>query len=297
MNFQKIIKKIERLSLLDNFSQSANEIEKYINQLNKLELLEVINQIGIIPESIEHDSSVEKLYSKASDSVLSRAFQELGLKSSVLTERADSADVIAKSFYHEYELVADAKAFRLSRTAKNQKDFKVEALSKWRKDSDYSILASPYFQYPNTTSQIYAQALSNNVCLLSWEHLSFLILNNIKEDKNINLSEIWNFSSIHSEKCSVSDSKKCFISDFNLYFCQTIDIEITQFNEHLNNQINVIQDRGCIEKQYWNSEELKIKGYSHKQAIEQLLKTRKIDNKIKQIDKYTKGLKAWPTNS
>ena len=63
--------------------------------------------------------------------VLARAFRELGLKSTVLRERSDSADVIAESKFHCYTLVADAKSFRLSRTAKNQKDFKVTALSNW----------------------------------------------------------------------------------------------------------------------------------------------------------------------
>ena len=66
----------------------------------------------------------EKLFSKASDAVLSRAFREIGLKSTVLKERGDSADVLAESLFHGYTLVADAKAFRMSRTAKNQKDFK-----------------------------------------------------------------------------------------------------------------------------------------------------------------------------
>ena len=105
------------------------------------------------------------MIAKASDAVLSRAFRELGLKSTVLGQRSDSADVLAESKYYGYTLVADAKAFRLSRTARNQKDFKVTALSGWRKDADYAVLCSPYFQYPVKKSQIYAQAVDENVCL------------------------------------------------------------------------------------------------------------------------------------
>jgi type II restriction enzyme len=71
--------------------------------------------------------------------------------------------------------VADAKAFRLSRTAKNQKDFKVGALSTWRKDADYAVLVGPLFQYPSSTSQIYLQAAHNDVCLLSFAHLVALM--------------------------------------------------------------------------------------------------------------------------
>ena len=99
----------------------------------------ILSQIGTIPESIPHDSTEEKLFSKASDIILSRAFMELGLKSAVLRERGDSADVIAESIIFGYTLAADAKSFRLSRTAKNQKDFKISALSVWRKDNDYAV--------------------------------------------------------------------------------------------------------------------------------------------------------------
>ena len=103
------------------------------------------------------------------DAVLARAFRELGLQAAVLRERADSADVIAFSCFHGYSLRADAKAFRLSRTARNQKDFKINALSVWKEDAEYAVLCAPYFQYPKRESQIYDQALDRNVCLLSWE--------------------------------------------------------------------------------------------------------------------------------
>ena len=169
--FTKLIQNINLCNDLQDFSRKSQKIDDFINSLPKNEIINLLFHIGIIPERIAHDSSAEKLFSKASDSLLSRTFKELGLKSTVLTERADSADVLAKSDLHNYTLVADAKAFRLSRTAKNQKDFKVEALSNWRKDNDYAILSSPYFQYPTTSSQIYQQSLNKNVCLLSWEHL------------------------------------------------------------------------------------------------------------------------------
>ena len=66
---------------------------------------------------------------------------------------------------------------------KNQKDFKVESMEHWRGDNDYSVLVCPYFQYPKTLSQIYGQALNNNVSLFSWEYFSILLRNNIKESE------------------------------------------------------------------------------------------------------------------
>jgi type II restriction enzyme len=143
--------------------------------LSKKNLNIIIKEIGAIPEDIEHDSSEEKLYSKTTDIVLAKTFQELGMQASVNKERANCADLVSKSSIHGYSLVGDAKAFRLSRTAKNQKDFKVKSMVDWKGDHDYSVLVCPYYQYPKSSSQIYGQALDGNVCLLSWEHLSFLL--------------------------------------------------------------------------------------------------------------------------
>lgn len=176
--YNDILEMIQSASDKD-FETASKLLEEYI--VDDTDFIGTLKQIGTIPETIIHDSTAEKLFSKASDAVLSRAFREVGLKSTVLKGRNNSADVLAESPVHGYTLVADAKAFRLSRTAKNQKDFKVTALSGWRKDADYAVLCSPYFQYPSKHSQIYAQALNHNVCLLSWEHLIFLIENGIKE--------------------------------------------------------------------------------------------------------------------
>ena len=207
--FNKLLDKLKEVSKKD-FQIACFELENYINSIPNF--LEILVQIGTIPESIEHDSSEEKLFSKISDMILARAFREIGLKATVLEARGDSADIQAESIIHGYTLVADAKAFRMSRTAKNQKDFKVTALSSWRKDADFAVLCSPYFQYPTTKSQIYAQALNNNVCLLSWEHLIFLIENKIVETNKINFSKIWNSSAEYAKVCVVAENKNCFIN-------------------------------------------------------------------------------------
>jgi type II restriction enzyme len=90
---------------------------------------------------------------------LAKSLQELGIRASVNTERANCADVVGRSLYHEYSLVSDAKAFRLSRTARNQKDFKVKSLADWKIGNDYAVLVCPYFKYPKNSSQIYVKLL------------------------------------------------------------------------------------------------------------------------------------------
>ena len=136
-------------------------------------LLDHLRLCGAIPENYGRDSSEEKLYSKYTDAVISEAFSTMGLNSCVLDARADAADVQART--GSYSLVADAKAFRLSRTAKNQKDFKVQAMDGWRDGLDYALVVGPIYQFPTRSSQIYQQSIARNVCILSYSHLAVLV--------------------------------------------------------------------------------------------------------------------------
>jgi len=214
------------------------------------DIVSVLEQIGTIPESITHDSTEEKLFAKASDIILSRSFREIGLKSTLIKERADSADVYAESLFHGYTLVADAKAFRMSRTAKNQKDFKISVLSGWRNDANYAVLCAPYFQYPKSQSQIFAQSIENNVCLLSWEHLIFMIKQSIKENLTCNLSTLWNYGEELSHIVVVADKKKRFIEDYNQVFLSLLKCPPEDYINTLAEQISIITQRGLIEKTF-----------------------------------------------
>lgn len=286
-NLRKEAQKIVKDST--DFDKKSENIRDYVFDLSYDDYLNCVSEIGVIPEDVQHDSTEEKFYAKISDTILSRAFYELGLKTHVLTERGDAADVIAESIYHNYSLVGDAKVFRMSRTAKNQKDFKVSGLDTWRHDSDYAVLCSPLYQYPLRNSQVYKEALSLNVSLFSWEYLLYMLKNGVKESETINLSGVWNFSQTQSEVTSVADIKhnflhqqESFLMDIVSKFAQ--DHHLT-FDEILNRQIGSLRRRGEVEKQYWVNEIADIKSYTREQAISELLKTRKIDKKLVQIDK------------
>jgi hypothetical protein len=119
------------------------------------------------------NGSEEKIWAKFSDIILARALSFLGITTVVLGARGNSADVFGTA--KDYTIVGDAKTFRLSRTAKNQKDFKISALDTWRKKNNYALLVAPLMQYPTNKSQIYEQAIKRNVTLLSYTHLHFLL--------------------------------------------------------------------------------------------------------------------------
>ena len=186
MSFEVLTKKsiqrrqywIEEISKISGkFGDDSARVERDLaEELQKdgvSALLDHLHLCGSIPEHYGHDSSEEKLYSKYTDALLAAAYRHIGLTSLVLAGRADSADVEAVA--ERYSLVADAKAFRLSRTAKNQKDFKIEALHGWKRGKPYAMVVCPVYQLPARQSQIYQQAIVRNVCIFSYSHLAVLV--------------------------------------------------------------------------------------------------------------------------
>lgn len=292
--FGELIKKIFESSKKE-FKQATDEVRCFVDNMDGNQFKKIVKQIGTIPEVIEHDSTEEKLYSKASDIVLARCFRELGMASRALDERSDSADIIAESKSgYNYSLVADAKCFRLSRTAKNQKDFKVSNLSDWRgSENEYAVLVAPYFQYPQVTSQIYSKALENNVCLLTWEHISILLDKKIKESENFSLESLWNSSQmIARDKTLVfANAKACFLPKIDGYVAKKIGMKEADFIDLLDVYKSLIVDRGKREIEHWNNYIAQIREYSREEAIEELIKAKKLNEKITVISTYIEKLK------
>jgi type II restriction enzyme len=167
----------EIVQIGDHFGQDTARVEAElvdeVRQNGPQAIRDHLRLCGAIPESYGHDTSEEKLYSKYTDALLAVAFRAMGMKSLVLTERADAADV--EVFADDYSFVADAKVFRLSRTAKNQKDFKVAAMHNWKRGKPYAVVVCPLYQLPVRSSQIYQDASARNVSILSYSHISMLV--------------------------------------------------------------------------------------------------------------------------
>jgi hypothetical protein len=291
LDFLELRSIIKDESRKGTFIPSTDLIQKIVFDLKKEEIIPIITEIGSIPEDIGHDSSEEKLYAKVSDIILAKCFQELGLRSSVNKERANCADVIAKSQFHNYSLVGDAKSFRLSRTAKNQKDFKVKSMGDWKGDSDYSVLVCPYYQYPKHKSQIYGQALNDNITLFSWEYLAILLENNVCENEEINVSNLWNICLVLSVKTNILDRNNCFLQDQNEIIRLYLNLTVAQFESYFQKYKMNIITRGETEIRYWEDKIRKVNLYTREQAIEELLSSLKLFEKISFIKKYIDSLK------
>ena len=282
MTFEELKIELSDCSSL-SFPDATQRLQERIYALDRAHTIQLVSQIGSIPEDIGHDSTEEKLYAKVSDILLAKSLIEMNLEATVLTQRADCDDVVAQSHYHRYSLVGDAKAFRLSRTARNAKDYKVNSMAIWKGDSEYAVLVCPYFQYPKSNSQIYKEALSGNIALFSWEYLYILLKEGIRESSSINLSALWNQSGIISKTTTVSNSKSCFLNQQNQNISKILKITPEKFYEYFNSVKDLIVERGNTEIQYYEQEIERVKQLNREEAIAELLRNLKLESKIATI--------------
>ena len=276
------IDEISRLS--GNFGVDATKVELEIGNEIKTDgiasLLGHLRLCGAIPEQYDHDSSEEKLYSKYTDVLIHEAFSAMGFQSLVLKERGDVADV--ECVNDDYSFVADAKAFRLSRTAKNQKDFKIQAMDGWKHGKLYAMVVCPSYQLPTKQSQIYQQAGARSVCIATYTHLAVLVryaeIANQSKTMQV-LHEI--FKSVEA----MNPSKDASI------YGQTVNRTLLNFDSDISQlwqeeklalveSIKISKEESLI---FLATERERIMRLSKEEAINEVLKYSKIESKIKAI--------------
>lgn len=270
----------------DDASRMIDELRAEIREDGSASLLDHLRTCGVVPEHYGHDSSEEKLYSKYTDAVLSESFNAIGLTSTIISARGDSADVQARG--GGYSLVADAKAFRLSRSAKNQKDFKVQAMDGWRSGLDFAVIVCPIFQLPARTSQIYQQAIDRNVCIVSYTHLAALVgLSAHRGPKQATRglqSVLKSVSTMHPSKSAVDywtvinrSLVKALKNDLDLW---TIEKQAST------TAFKMAKDEAMF---YLRQERNRLLGLSHQQAIDELIRLAGIDARITQVERIAHG--------
>lgn len=279
---QHWIEEIRKLS--GHFGNDIEKLEKELDaEIRKNGISSLIDHLrlcGNIPESYGHDTSEEKLYSKYTDTLLSLSFTALGLQSLVLKDRADAADV--EAFAEDYSFVADAKAFRLSRTAKNQKDFKIQAMHGWKRGKPYAMVVCPIYQLPTSSSQIYQQATTQNVCIFTYSHLSLLLSysENAGQAKAKQL-----LKTIFETVKALNPSKNATeywlaINKIILSFSKAVEPLWTIEKGVANESIAISKEEALT---FLAQEREKIMRMSHKEALKELIKVHKIESRIKII--------------
>lgn len=280
------IKEIQKLS--GNFVNDSERLETELSQeIQKdgcIALIEHLRLCGDIPESYGHDSSEEKLYSKYTDALLAEAFKAIGIKSLVLKERADAADV--EAFADKYSFVADAKSFRLSRTAKNQKDFKIQAMDGWKRGKPHAMVVCPIYQLPTKSSQIYEQASVRNVCIFTYSHLAMLVAFSLLEGQNRAEKLLHEIFKIIPTMNPTKEASAYWLplNKTMLGFSDKMsDLWKTEKQAAIGS-ITIAKQQAL---KYLADEREKIMRMSHSEALAELIKVHKIESRIKVIEKLS----------
>ncbi len=280
------IEKIRQLS--GNFGIDSDRIEQEIAQEIRAAgiapLLGHLRLCGAIPESYEHDSSEEKLYSKYTDVVIHEAFTAMGFASLVLRERADVADV--ECVTNDFSFVADAKAFRLSRTAKNQKDFKVQAMDSWKHGKPFAMVVCPSYQLPTRTSQIYQQAAARSVCISTYTHLAVFVRHAHQAGQTATIKLV---HELFKSVAAMNPSK-----DAATYW-QTINRTFNKSSQDLDEiwreeKIASIESIGLAREEalrFLAAERERIMKLSRDEAIREVMRWRKIENRMRAVQSVT----------
>ena len=281
---------VDRLTIrTGSFVEDTNtmlcRLRKEIQDEGPDSLLRHLRFCGAMPEHYRHDSSEEKLYSKYTDAVVSETLSHVGMNSMLITARADAADVQATA--SEFSLVADAKAFRLSRTAKNQKDFKVQAMDGWRDNADHALIVCPIYQLPGRTSQIYQQAVSRNVCILSYSHLATLAALAVKNRRaahRILHSLLQSVSLLHPSK-SASD----YWMGLNRVLISSLgkDGPLWEAEKRLSMDSLTFAKKEALE--FLRNQRRKLLSLSHQEAIAELVRLSGVDSRIAQVERISHG--------
>jgi type II restriction enzyme len=117
-----------------------------------------------------------------------------------------------------------------------------------------------------------------------------MLRHEIKESETVNLSTLWNFSDKIAHTTVIAEKKKCFIGEFDIQFLSAVGLSQNDFDGLLLSCIERIRNRGYEEIDYWETERKIILSYSREQAITELIRSKKIDEKIRQIDFYIRGI-------
>ena len=249
-------------------------------------LLQHLRICGAVPEQYARDSSAEKLYSKYTDAAVDEALGAIGLRSTIITARADAADVQARG--REFSLVADAKAFRLSRTAKNQKDFKVQAMDVWRGGLDFAVLVGPIYQFLPRTSQIYQQAIVRNVCLLSFAHLACLVA--LAYRKGANASEdalhriLKTVTILHPSKSAID-----YWTGINRALVDSLSGDSDLWEEEKRASLEALNVVKSESLQHLRAEHNRLLGLSRQEAVDELVRIAGVDSRVERIARIEHG--------
>ena len=163
-------------------------------------------------------------------------------------------------------------------------------MNNWKRGKPYAMVVCPIYQLPNRSSQIYQQAISLNVCIFTYSHLSLLLTYSKIEGKSKTQKLILN---IFKTIPALNPSKSALdywlaVNRTMLNYSKKIENLWTIEKEAAIQSINIAKEEGLT---FLAQEREKIMRMSHQEALNELIKVHKINSKIKTIKSiYDNGL-------
>lgn len=159
-------------------------------------------------------------------------------------------------------------------------------MDRWKHGKPYAMVVCPIYQLPSRNSQIYQQAITRNVCVFTYSHLSLLVryANEVSQSKAENL-----LFDIFKTVPALNPSKSAV--DYWLGVNKTILGSSKSIFELWQDEKIAATESIEIAKvealKYLSSEREKIMRMSHEEAVRELVKVSKIESKIEIIKRIS----------
>lgn len=115
---------------------------------------------------------------------------------------------------------------------------------------------------------------------------------NVKESDTLSLESLWNASQMiaRDKSLNFANAKCCLLPKMDVYVAKKIGMPDSDYGELLIKYKRLIVYRGKTEIEYWNGYIDEIKKYTKEKAIEELIKAKKLQEKINVISLYIERL-------
>ena len=108
----------------------------------------------------------------------------------------------------------------------------------------------------------------------------------------MNLSQLWNQSEVIGKNTTVANAKHSFLHTQNINIAESIGVEASKFGKYFDYARAVLAERGIAEIEYYRQEIARVKRLNREEAITELLKSMKLDNKIETIQSFLNQINA-----
>ena len=101
------------------------------------------------------------------------------------------------------------------------------------------------------------------------------------------------FPASYADRILYSNRKQSLLQPFHREMSAFAGLETDLFSDALQERVAEMARRAELEAAFWKDEIRKIEAYSREQAIRELIDSKKIRQKVSQIDAWTRRLREW----